>query len=329
MSFKTALPALSDKLAGVLSALPGEISRQITEIRLRKGGAVVLLLGRSCYFLSENGRLLNHYADCLYTVCEEEFDFIFRRLCNYSLHSALDSLSKGFITCDGGNRIGVASSAVMKSGEVSAVKDVTSLNIRLSNEVKDAARRVLNMLCVNALPSIIVASPPAGGKTTFLRDYARLLSGGFNNHFRKVVIIDERNEIAQKQNAVITADVGVNTDVLTYFSKSDGIEIAVRTLSPEVIVCDEISRRREVLAMADGFCSGVKFAVSVHASSFDEMLSKPVVRSLIMMNEFEYVVLLKDYTNDFEIVKASDLKSEIIRTYSAQSILNHNGAESF
>ncbi|MCD7722366.1 MAG: hypothetical protein LUH82_00225 [Clostridiales bacterium] len=329
MSLETALPVLSDKLAEMISAMPGEISKQITEIRLKKCGAAVIALGGGCYFLSENGRLLNHYAKSAYTIGKDEFDFIFRRICNYSLHSAIDSLSKGFITCDGGNRIGVASSAVIKAGEVTAVKDITSLNIRIANEIKDAARPVLNMLYVNALPSIIVASPPAGGKTTFLRDYARLLSSGFNNHYRKVVVIDERNEIAEKQNSVLTADVGVNTDVITYFSKSDGIEMAVRTMSPEVIVCDEISRRREVLAMADGFCSGVKFAVSVHASSFGEMISKPVIKSLVMMNEFEYAVLLKDYTNDFEIVKASDLKSEIIRNNSAEFSVNNNGADSF
>ena len=181
---------------------------------------------------------------------------------------------------------------------------------------------ILNLLYINSFPSIIVASAPSGGKTTFLRDFSRLLSGGFNSKYRKVAIIDERNEIAYKGANGINADLGMNTDVLTGYPKSEGIEMAIRTLSPEMIVCDEISKSSEVAAMADGFLSGVRFAVSVHASSREEIMNKKIVRELIARNEFDYIVLLNDYTSDFEIMEVSEIRSEIFRNYSSEFILD-------
>ncbi len=114
----------------------------------------------------------------------------------------------------------------------------------------------------------------------------------------------------------------MNTDVLTGYPKSEGIEMAIRTLSPEMIVCDEISKSSEVAAMADGFLSGVRFAVSVHASSREEIMNKKIVRELIARNEFDYIVLLNDYTSDFEIMEVSEIRSEIFRNYSSEFILD-------
>lgn len=325
MGLKTIIPSLSDEISNIISALPKEMIKKLNEIRIRKNKPLVLVFGSNCYFITQKGKLLNHHSESAYKVNEEEFDLVFRRLSNYSVHSAIENLTKGFIVADGGNRVGVSSTAVIKEQNISSVKDITSLNIRISNEVKDCARPILNYLYVNDFPSIIVASPPSGGKTTFLRDFSRLLSSGFNNQYRKVAVIDERNEIAFKNNGTIDADVGLNTDVLTGFPKSKGIEIAVRTLSPDIIICDEITNSEEVSAMSDGFLSGVKFAVSVHASSKSELINKKIINDLIALNEFDYIVLLHDYTNDFEILEVSELKSEIFRNNSSEFIINYGG----
>lgn len=321
MSLKSIMPLMSDGINGLISALPGEITRQLSEIRLRRNLPLILVFGKSCLFITGAGKLLNHCTQQAYVVCDEEFELIFRRLNNYSVHSVIDNLTKGFITAQGGNRVGVASTAVVKDGEITSVKDITSLNIRIGNEIKDCSRRILNMLYVNSFPSIIVASAPSGGKTTFLRDFARLLSSGFNNRYRKVAVIDERNEIAYKGTDGVAVDIGVNTDVLTGFPKGTGIEIAIRTLSPDMIICDEISSLAEVEAMSDGFRSGVKFAVSVHASSKIEIMEKPIIRELASRNEFDYIILLNDYTNDFEIMEVSEIRSEISGNYPSEFIV--------
>ena len=326
MSLKSIIPSLSDGIAGSISALPNEVLKQLNEIRIRRNLPLILVFGKNCLFITRKGKLLNHFSELVYTVEDEEFELVFRRLSNYSVHSFMDNLIKGFITAEGGNRIGVTATAVIKEKEIASVKDISSLNVRIANEIKDCSRQILNMLFVNGFPSIIVASPPAGGKTTFLRDFARLLSSGFNNRYRKVVIVDERNEIAYKGAEGINADVGLNTDVITGFPKSIGIEMSVRTLSPDIVVCDEISSSAEVAAMADGFNSGVKFAVSVHAANKNDLIEKKIIRELILRNEFEYIVLLNDYTNDFEIMEVSELRSEIFRNYSSELMLGGGGS---
>lgn len=305
MSLNTIIPCLSDGINAALSQLSAPVLNSLTEIRLRKDMPLVLCAGKNIYFITTKGKLLNHCSDYAYRVDEEEFDVVFRRLCNYSVHCEIDNLINGYMTVKGGNRIGVCSTAVKTNGVVTAVKEITSLNIRISKEVKDCAKPILNLLYVSDFPSIIVASPPSGGKTTFLRDFTRLLSGGFNNRYVKTAVIDERNEIACKDDGCITADLGVNTDVITGFSKAAGIEMAVRTLAPQMIICDEVSSVEEIEAMKNGFLSGAAFAVSVHAKSKEQLMNKHIVRNLIATREFGYIVLLKDYTNEFEIMEVS------------------------
>lgn len=305
MSLNTLIPCLSDGINAALSQLSAPALNAVTEIRLRKNLPLVLCAGRNVYFITSKGKLLNHCSEYAYKVDEEEFDVVFRRLCNYSVHCEIDNLINGYMTVKGGNRVGVCSTAVKTNGTVTAVKEITSLNIRISKEVKDCAKPILNLLYVNDFPSIIVASPPSGGKTTFLRDFTRLLSGGFNNRYVKTAVIDERNEIACKDDGCITADLGVNNDVITGFSKPEGIEMAVRTLAPQMIICDEVSSLKEIEAMKNGFLSGTAFAVSVHAKSKEQLMNKHIVRNLIATREFSYVVLLKDYTNEFEIMEVS------------------------
>ncbi len=303
MALNSIIPCLSDGVNASLAQLPAEVLKSITELRIRKNLPLVIVFGNRVCFITEQGKLMNHISEFAYTVNEDEFDLIFRRLCNYSVHCEIDNMINGFITVNGGNRVGVCSSAVINGGRITSVKNPTSLNIRIAKEIKNCAKPVLNMLYINKLPSIIVAAPPGGGKTTFLRDFARLLSGGFNNNYRKVCIIDERNEISCCTSSGDFADIGPNTDVVCGFPKAMGIENAVRSLSPEMIVCDEISSLKEIEAMKNGFLSGAAFAVSVHAGSMRQLMNKKLLHDLVDTGEFEYIVFLKKYTDEFEITE--------------------------
>lgn len=303
MALNSIIPCLSDGINNSLALLPAEVLKSITELRIRKNLPLVTVFGNRVCFITPQGKLMNHISEYAYTVSEDEFDLIFRRLCNYSVHCEIDNMINGFITVSGGNRVGVCSSAVTNGGRVTAVKNPTSLNIRIAKEIKNCAKSVLNTIYVNKLPSIIVAAPPGGGKTTFLRDFARLLSSGFNNKYRKVCIVDERNEIACCDSEGGFADIGFNTDVICGFPKAIGIENAVRSLSPEMIVCDEISSEKEIEVMQSGFLSGSAFAVSVHAGSMRQLMNKRIVQDLIDTGEFEYIVFLKNYTDELEITQ--------------------------
>ena len=178
MSLNTLIPCLSDGINAALSQLGATALNALTEIRLRKNLPLVLCAGRNVYFITAKGKLLNHCSEYAYRVDEEEFDVVFRRLCNYSVHCEIDNLINGYITVKGGNRVGVCSTAVKTNGVVTAVKEITSLNIRISKEVRDCAKPILNLLYVNDFPSIIVASPPSGGKTTFSKAQADKKNGG-------------------------------------------------------------------------------------------------------------------------------------------------------
>lgn len=299
-SLTSILKNFPEDIYTLFSQLETHALSQITEIRIRKNKPIVIYIENKPCFISEYGKLINHYTNNAVSVGEKNFNYIIDSFCNNSYHTKMQTLINGYVTTNDGSRIGVASSAVHKDGKITSVKDIDSLNIRVAREVPDCSRQILNLLYVNDTPSIIVAAAPSGGKTTFIRDLCRELSSGFNTRYRKICIIDERCEISG------SFDLGLNTDVIKDFPKDKGIEMAVRTMSPDIIVCDEIGNNNEVDSIKFGMSSGVKFVVTVHASSKEDLLLRSVVSSLVSTGEFKYIVLLKNYTYDYEIYDISE-----------------------
>ena len=302
------------KIKELLFALDIRLLNQITEIRVRRRLPLIIYISKNPFFLSNYGKLVNHYSDSCISINDEEFDSITDVICNNSYHTKMNTMINGYVTTNSGSRIGIASTAVYKDSLISSVKNISSLNIRIAKQVKNCSRKILNSLYVNSLPSVIIAGPPACGKTTVLRDMTRLLSSGFAGKYRKVSIIDEREELSSG------FDVGINTDILRCFDKAKGIEIAVRTMSPELIVCDEIGNEKELDAIKFGFSSGVSFAVSVHISQFSSIFASPIIRGLINTGQFNYIIVLKDYTNEFDIYDISEANVENSGIYNDNNI---------
>ncbi len=315
------ISVLPQALREVFISFEKQILKNITEIRIRRNNPVIVYLLDKPYFLSRFGKLINHFDDSVMITDDSEFEYLTDRLCNNSYHTKMNTMVKGYITTKNGSRIGISSTAVYKDNAVSSVKDITSLNIRIAKEIKNCSRQILNMLYVNSTPSIIVAGPPASGKTTLLRDAARLLSSGFSGRYRKVTVVDERQEISGG------FDVGLNTDVLCGFSKAKGVEMAVRTLSPEIIICDEIGNEKELDSIKFGFSSGVSFIVTVHAKSINRLFGGNIIKQMIETGEFDYIVLLKDYTNDFDIIDITEAGIENCRNDNDNPFFLLHGAE--
>lgn len=313
--------------AGVKAAfemLEPAVVERINEIRLRKNGCVLLIIRNTAYFLDYNGDLYDKPSTHCVTVGGADFDEIFMAMCAYSLYSHMDSLKNGYLTLPCGARVGVAASGVYEEGALLSVKDVTSLNIRVPSQIVGCAEPVLNCLYVHAFPSIIIAGKPNSGKTTLLRDLARGLSGGFNGSYRKVTIVDERYEFSGKCGGDMMMDVGVNCDVLAGFRKAQGIELATRTLSPEMILCDEIATRQELESILYAFSSGISFALSVHIGSREDLLHRPIVRELLKTGEFSYIVLLEEHTYQPLMMEANEVYGEICRNSRTDSVGNGN-----
>lgn len=264
----------------------------------------MIYLKNTPYFISVSGRLIERYCDHCVAIDDENFDFITDRLCNHSFHTNMHSMIDGYITAKNGSRVGISATAVYKDGNIHSVRDISSINIRIAAQHRNCASEVLKLLYSNTIPSIIVAGPVMSGKTTFLRDLSRQLSSGFAGKYRKVAITDERKEIASG------FDVGLNTDVLYSYDKAKAIEIATRTLSPDIIVCDEIGNMNELEAIQYGFSTGVSFAVSVHMKERRQLTENKIVSRLILTGEFDYIVLLKSFTDEFEIIDLRSSESE-------------------
>lgn len=302
--------AFPEYLSDVFNSFDKSIISLITEIRLRRNKAVIVYIKQIPYFISIGGKLVNHFSQNIISLDDDSFDFITDRLCNHSFHTNMNTMINGYITTKVGSRVGIGASAVYKDNSLNSIKDINSLNIRIAREHKNCSREILNLLFTEKTPSIIVAGPVLCGKTTFLRDFSRLLSSGFAGRYRKITIVDERREIAGG------FDVGINTDVLSGYEKAKGIEIATRTLSPDIIVCDEIGNINELEAIQYGFSTGVNFAVSVHMKDEENLQRNKIIQRLIETGEFDYLVLLKSFTDEFEIID--------LRSYQLENNRNNN-----
>ncbi len=308
------LSFMGQEVISAFDLLDKDVRRRITEIRVRSENYMMVVFRSTSYFISSCGEIRESPGNDSIRLSREYVDKLFLKFCEYSVYSNTDNIKQGFVTLKNGARIGLTGTAVMNNGEITGVKDITSLNIRIPHEVIGCSDKVLNFLYVNLFPSVIVAGMPSSGKTTLLRDMARQLSSGFAGKYRKVAMIDERCEFAGRRDVNSALNVGINTDVLSSFPKTEGIELATRTLSPEMIICDEVSKLSEASAISAAFSSGVKFALSVHIGSKDDLYRKSIIKQLIETGEFSYIILLNGCNYTEEILDAQEVYGEICRT---------------
>lgn len=274
---------LSARLQQLIRSLPGQVKNTIQEIRLRKDRPVVLRRHGQPYFLQVSARLTQTADASCITVDALELEQVFQRLCAYSVHSFQSQIRAGYITLSGGHRVGICGQAVVENGLIVSVKNITSLCIRISRAFPGAADEVIARADPSAGGGILLAGPPCCGKTTILRDMARQLS---TKSSVQVALIDEKGELSGGEHP------GLCCDVMYGYPKAEGIQQAIRNLAPQLIICDEIGTRGELIALAEGFHAGVNVAASVHACSLQELYTRPVVQSMLESGGFDRVVLL-------------------------------------
>ena len=281
---------LPEKYKSVLTEIPEKIAVQVKEIRFRNGEPVTINTQNEIYYIRENGSLTVSFCSDLIVTEEKDLQEIVFHLSRRSLHTYQDMIAKGFIPLRGGSKAGVVGRAVMKNGSVYSVASFNSVNIRVARSFYGCSKDLITKVGEDCCSFLIVGAP-LSGKTTILRDLCRFYSGKERLNPLKTAIIDERDEIASRSFGD-GIDVGLHTDVLTLYPKAIGTEIAVRTLSPDIVVLDEIGSDEEAGAMLSAVNTGVNFIATAHGSSLEEVLRRPNIKKLINAGAFKKAVVL-------------------------------------
>ncbi len=284
----------------VLKLLPKELAEAsvkaaglnggfINEIRLRLNKPLVVTI---------NDDNVNGWVKCT----REHMEYTVKALCANSMYSHFNTIREGYIDAGGGIRAGICGQAVAEQGKISAVKDITSVSIRIPRRVIGSADPIYDMIReMDYRANVLIYSKPGMGKTTLLRELAVKLSSG--PYAKRTAIVDTRSELSCGMEDAFMADV------LSGYPRSLGIETAVRTLSPQYVICDEIMTSEDADAILTAVGSGVSLCASIHADSYDALVRQPIVKKLNdygAFNVFVGLIPVKDREKRYalEITKA-------------------------
>lgn len=292
------IPIYHELLLGV----PREIKGQAFDIHLKAEQPASVCGKEGVFFLRRSGGVTRALTEGLTCVSREEMQKIFTGICSQSVFSHERELQQGYVLTAESCRVGVCGTAVLENGRVKSVRDVSSLVFRISREIPGCGDRLF--LEGAALSrGLLIAGEPSSGKTTLLRDIVHSLSVGKFQQARRVAVVDERGEIGGG------FDLGPCADVLKGYPKAEAFDVAIRMLSPEFIVCDELSSN-DLEAVRQSIFAGVPLIASVHTGKEDKS-SRPLYKSLLETGAFGTTAYLSGRSQPGEI--------ELVETESSES----------
>nr|WP_246880014.1 stage III sporulation protein AA [Bacillus suaedae] len=281
------VPVLPEEIRRLINQVQPTILTAIEEIRLRVGRPLEIISAGIPYYPS--------VKNDFYIVKAEDAKFLLNQLSQYSMYAFEEELRRGFITLQGGHRVGLAGKVVLDHGQVKTLRDVSSFNIRVARQTIGAGERLVSQLYEGRWMNTLFIGPPQTGKTTLLRDVARLISEGIpsrNIAPLKVGIVDERSEIAASMRGVPQLELGSRVDVLDGCPKAEGMMMLIRSMSPDVIIVDEIGREEDVRAVQEALHAGVKVMTTAHGYSLEDVERRPALKPLFEQHAFERCVEL-------------------------------------
>ncbi|MGM8213477.1 stage III sporulation protein AA [Virgibacillus sp. W0430] len=242
--------------------------------------------------------IFNDRPEWIVTTKPTESDgiFLLNQLSQFSLYRMEDELREGYITIEGGHRVGIAGKVNTLGGKVKAIQHITSYNIRIAKEKVGIARRLIPYLYNEQNKSYyntLIVGAPQSGKTTLIRDVARVIATGWEQSLaKKVGIIDERSEIAACIKGVPQHEIGLRTDVMDACPKAEGMMMMIRSMSPEILILDEIGSEADVQALIEAIHAGVAICCTIHGQSLEEVKKRPSLRYLFQTGAFQRFILL-------------------------------------
>lgn len=299
---KTVIKNVGQPLGAILAKMPQHFAEQTREIRIAAGRPIRLNFQKEGVFIGRSGRECTADSD-KDRLAPQEIQNTFAALCKYSVHTYQKDICEGFVTTDGGIRVGICGTAVYENEKIINVKDISALNIRIAREIKGVSDEIFRSTGDFWKTGLLVAGPPCSGKTTVLRDIARQLG----NKGICTCVVDERMEIAGMYRGLPGFDIGACTAVLNGYRKSDGIISAVRAMSPQAVICDEFGGEKEIEASLFAMKSGIGIIASMHCLNFEELSGKKELSMLIKNGVFEWAALMKSGGGIEKIIKAEEL----------------------
>ncbi|WP_099188104.1 stage III sporulation protein AA [Tepidibacter mesophilus] len=307
--------SLSPKIKRFFISADYEFISNIEEIRLRVNRPLIVNMNNMDYFFNIKTDKFYNSDQNAYITTREDIEHTFQLICKYSIHSFLDDIKKGFITIKGGHRVGIGGKAIVEKHEIKNIKHISSLNIRVSREIKNCSKNVIKYIIKNSneIYNTLIISPPQCGKTTLIRDIVRNISTGIDKYnFKgiKVAVIDERNEICGSYHGIPQKDVGIRTDSIESCPKDVGIMMVLRSMSPNVIVTDEIGSTKEIESLYSALNGGVSLITSVHGSGIDDIRNRKELNTLLDKELFKRVIVLSCKKGAGTIEKIYDLEEK-------------------
>ena len=274
---------------------------ELQEIRLR--------IGKPLIIVSDNIEFVLHKI-----IEKEELMEILEYVSNYSLYAFENELKQGFITIEGGHRVGMTGQVQIEEGEVKNIKHISSMNIRISHEILNCADIIFPYITEDKqICNTLIISPPRCGKTTMLRDLIRQVSDG-NRWVRgcTVGVVDERSELGGCYLGVPQNQLGIRTDILDCCPKSKGMLMLVRSMAPQVIAVDEIGSAEDIHSLEYAMHCGCKMMATIHGASMEEIRKKPFIDELVKRHKFERYVVLGNTHHIGEIEGVYDNRGSLL-----------------
>ena len=275
----------------------------LEEIRVRNNLPLICKIGQA-------DKVLN------YKILTEDINYIFQKICENSIYTYQNQIANGYITIQGGNRVGIVGTAVLHEDKVTNFNYISGLNFRISRQILGCSNSIMQKIInkeQNTIYNTLIISMPGMGKTTLLRDIIRNISNGIEGLIdgANIAVIDERGEISATFKGIMQNDLGIRTDVVNDIPKHIGMRLAIRSMSPKVIAADEIGSKEDSEAINYAMCCGVKGIFTAHGESIEDVCKNPELKELINNKIIERVILIKN--SGFEDNKKNHRSLNIIK----------------
>ena len=257
----------------------------ITEIRMRVNQKLIIAIKNKKYYLKND----NNEFVVVNNLMIENF---IRRASENSLYAYNDSVINGYLTLKNGIRIGIGGYVVFENGKINTIKNFQALNIRIPHTIRNCSLPAYDFLTENNIHNTLIISSPGSGKTTFIRDYIYQLYQ--HNVSKNVLVVDERNEICSVVNGEPKIDLGGFCDIYTNCTKNYAFKNGIRSMSPDVIVTDELDLEKDLDCVVEAINCGVNVVATIHAKDLNQLKKKKGFERVLDEKFFTRFVVLSN-----------------------------------